>query len=294
MPFQTRKKRMTQILAAKPIVDNALADLVDRCHSLQHLNKIPFLKVVLVGNNPASIIYTNNKKKFCEKVGARCEIIHLSENIDPKEFIKIIEGINHDSEVHGLIIQLPVPEKLKSINLNKIVAKEKDVDGFHPENLFDLLKADLNPKSLLPCTPRGIRDLLNFYKIPMAGKHAVVIGRSMIVGKPMSLLLSAENATVTLCHSRTQNLKEITRTADILIVATGHEKLITKDHINSERKTVVVDVGMNRDQHGQLCGDVDYDQVFPLVSAITPVPGGVGPLTILSLVQNLITACEAR
>jgi methylenetetrahydrofolate dehydrogenase (NADP+)/methenyltetrahydrofolate cyclohydrolase len=285
---------MTQILAAKPIVDNALADLVNRCRSLKLLNKIPFLKVVLVGNNPASIIYTNNKKKFCEKVGARCEIIHLSENINPKEFINIIEDINQDSEVHGLIIQLPVPEKLKSINLNKIVAKEKDVDGFHPENLFDLLKADLNPKSLLPCTPRGIRDLLNFYKIPMAGKHAVVIGRSMIVGKPMSLLLSAENATVTLCHSYTKNLKDITRIADILIVATGHEKLITKDHINPDKKTVVIDVGMNRDQQGQLCGDVDYDKIFPLVSAITPVPGGVGPLTILSLVQNLITACEAR
>jgi methylenetetrahydrofolate dehydrogenase (NADP+)/methenyltetrahydrofolate cyclohydrolase len=285
---------MTQILAAKPIVDNALADLIDRCRALKLKNKIPFLKVVLVGNNPASIIYTNNKKKFCEKVGARCEIIHLSEEIEATSFLEVIHDINRDAEVHGLIIQLPVPEKLKSINLNKIVAKEKDVDGFHPENLFDLLKADLKPNSLLPCTPKGIRDLLKFYQIPMVGKHAVVIGRSMIVGKPMSLLLSAENATVTLCHSHTTNLKEITHTADILIVATGHEKLITKDHINPNKKTVVIDVGMNRDRHGQLCGDVDFDQVLPFVSSITPVPGGVGPLTILSLVQNLITACEAK
>ncbi|MFZ4712787.1 MAG: bifunctional 5,10-methylenetetrahydrofolate dehydrogenase/5,10-methenyltetrahydrofolate cyclohydrolase [Bacteriovoracaceae bacterium] len=285
---------MTKILAAQPIVDSSLTILMNRCLALKKVNKVPFLKVVLVGSNPASVIYTANKKKFCEKIGARCEILKLSEDISIQEFQQQIEKINLDSEVHGLIIQLPVPGVLKTLNLNKMVKKEKDVDGFHPENLFDLLKADLKPTSLLPCTPKGIRDLLHFYNIPIKGKHVVVIGRSMIVGKPMALLMSAENATVTLCNSYTENLSDITKTADILVVAAGHQKLINNVHINPAKKTVVIDVGMNRDADGKLCGDVDFNQVFPLVSAITPVPGGVGPLTILSLVQNLITACEAK
>lgn len=282
---------MTKILWAKPLVEKATLELQAKVIHLKKQNKIPFLQVILAGNDPASLIYTTNKKRFCEKIGAKCEILHLNENISPEEFIKVVQGSNQNKDVHGIIIQLPVPPQLRSLNLNGMVKKEKDVDGFHPENIFDLLKADFSGSTFLPCTPKGISDLLAYYQIPVAGKHVVIIGRSMIVGKPISLLMSAQNATVSLCHSQTQNLKELTRNADILIVAIGKAKFITKDYINPAKHTVIIDVGMNFDGSAR-CGDVDFENVSPIAEAITPVPGGVGPLTILSLAKNLIKACE--
>lgn len=283
---------MTQILSAKPILDAELTKLEARVVQQRKKGIIPFLKVFLVGNDPASVIYTNNKKKLCEKIGAKCEIVILPETIKQQDFVQTLENANQDPMVHGIIIQLPVPAQLKALDLNSIVKKEKDVDGFNPHNLLTLLQGNINAQSLIPCTPKGIIKLLEFYKISLEAKNVVVIGRSLIVGKPMSLLFNHYNATVTMCHSKTKNLKEITKQADIVVVAIGKPKFLTKDYFSESTNTVVIDVGMNRDQNSQWCGDVDFEQVQNHVQAITPVPGGVGPLTVLSLVDNLINASE--
>lgn len=283
---------MALILSSKPIVEEQTKILTQKCTDLKKQGKNPFLKVILVGNNPASITYTTNKKKFCEKVGAQAEIIHLPENTQEAEFKKLVQEINSDPSVNGILIQLPVPDQLKHLNLNKMISKEKDVDGFHPENIFDLVRGKVEKNSLLPCTPKGIVELFKFYNIEVEGKQIAVLGRSMIVGKPMGLLLNSLNATVTFCHSKTKNLTTITKQADIVISAIGKPELIGKDYFRNDQTQIVVDVGMNKNKMNQLCGDVDFKNVEPMVKAITPVPGGVGPLTILSLVKNLITACE--
>lgn len=283
---------MALLLSSKPIVDEQTKILTQKCLELKNQGKIPFLKVILVGNNPASITYTTNKKKFCEKVGAKAEIIHLPENTQEAEFIQLVLNINQDPTVHGILIQLPVPEQLKHLNLNKMVSKEKDVDGFHPDNIFDLVRGKIEKHSLLPCTPKGIVELLKFYKIDISGKKIAVLGRSMIVGKPMGLLLNSLDATVVFCHSKTNNLKAITMDADIIISAIGKSELIGKEYFRNDKTQVVIDVGMNKNKFHKLCGDIDFLNVEPMVKAITPVPGGVGPLTILSLVKNLITTCE--
>lgn len=283
---------MTNILAAKPIIDLETTQLSQRVEKLKSKGILPFLKVFLVGDDPASIIYTNNKKKFCEKIGARCDIITLNKNISVEDFTQKIENANLDPEVHGIIIQLPVPAQLKKLDLNSMIRKEKDVDGFNPHNLLTLLQGKITEKSLIPCTPKGIIKLLKFYNYDLEGKNVVVIGRSLIVGKPMSLLFNCHNATVTMCHSKTVDLKEKTLNADIVVSAVGKPKFLTSNYFSSNKKTIVIDVGMNRDQNGTLCGDVDFENVKDQLLAITPVPGGVGPLTVLSLVDNLISASE--
>lgn len=283
---------MALILSSKPIVDEQTKILTQKCLELKKNGKIPFLKVILVGNNPASITYTTNKKKFCEKVGARAEIIHLPEHTKENEFQNLVNEINEDSNVHGILIQLPVPEHLKHLNLNKMVSKEKDVDGFHPDNIFDLVRGKIEKNSLLPCTPKGIVELLNYYKVEIPGKNIAILGRSMIVGKPMGLLLNSMDATVTFCHSKTINLQSITKNSDIVISAVGKPLIFGREYFRNDGSQVVIDVGMNKDRENKLCGDVDFISVSSMVKAITPVPGGVGPLTILSLVKNLITTCE--
>lgn len=283
---------MAQLLSSKPIVDEQIKILTQKCSELKKSGKSPFLKVILVGSNPASIVYTTNKKKFCEKVGARAEILHLAEDTGEEQFKEVVREINQNPEIHGILIQLPVPNQLKHLNLNKMVSREKDVDGFHPDNIFDLVRGKIEKNSLLPCTPKGIVELLKFYKIEIAGKHIAVLGRSMIVGKPMGLLLNSLDATVTFCHSKTENLSSITKNSDIVISAIGKPLFIGKEYFRNDQSQVVIDVGMNKDKHDKLCGDVDFANVEPMVKAITPVPGGVGPLTILSLVKNLITTCE--
>ena len=283
---------MTTILKASPVVEATLNSLKEKTEDLKNKGVTPYLKVLLVGKDPASVIYTRNKKRFCEKFGAKCDIIELDESISEKELLNEVDGINGDSSVHGLLVQLPLPSHLRHLNIGEYVSPSKDVDGLHSFNIGALAKGSKGESSLLPCTPMGIINLLGHYNLSLEGKNVVVIGRSPIVGKPMTLLGINYNATVTACHSKTQDLKYHTKQADIIIVATGCYGLITKDHIDPKRGTILVDVGMNRDPEGKLSGDALFHEVESLCSAITPVPGGVGPMTILSLAQNLLQATQ--
>lgn len=247
----------------------------------------PHLVVVIVGNNPASMTYVRNKKRSCEAVGFKSTVIELAEDVSEAALLRQIEALNQDDSVHGILVQLPLP---KHINEDQIIAAidvRKDVDGFHPYQVGCLV-AGLD--CLKPCTPAGITELLKAYDIEMAGRHAVIIGRSHIVGKPMIQLLLDENATVTVCHSRTQNLKTLTQMADILVVAIGKAEFVKADFI--KEGAVVIDVGINRLESGKLVGDVDFDSVSQKASYITPVPGGVGPMTITMLLHNTLKAAK--
>ncbi len=283
---------MTQILSAAPIRKKLTKELKAECLFLKEKNIIPYLKVILVGNNSASLIYTASKKKFCERVGAKCDIITLTSSISEMEFLDTIKNCNSDKEVHGLIIQLPLPHHLAHLDVGKLIKKEKDVDGFHPENLYALMKNDSTDQHFISCTPKGILTLLNEYQIEISNKNIVIIGRSMIVGKPLALLLSNHNATVTLAHSHTKNLTDITAHSDIIISAIGKSCFIDRKFLSLTKNQILIDVGMNRNSMGEICGDIDFTQVENHVKAITPVPGGVGPMTIISLVQNLLQAAR--
>lgn len=282
---------MTMLLKAQPVVDQKIDDLTKRCQALKAQGRTPFMTVVLVGDNPASLTYIRNKEKMCQKIGAEFKLLQLPSSITEAQFIHEIEILNKNPKVTGIIIQLPVSESLKNLPITQLVVPEKDIDGFHSHNTRWLYEGSAELGHLLPCTPKGILSLLDFYDLPLKGKHAVVVGRSLIVGKPVSMLLSNRHATVTLAHSKTENLEELTKSADIIISAVGKPQLITKKHINPAKRTVVVDVGMNT-LNGKLVGDVAFDEVAPLVMAITPVPGGVGPMTVISLIENLILATE--
>ena len=282
---------MTKIMKAAPVVNKALLDLESRCGKLKKRGIHPLMKVILVGSHKPSLIYVRNKKKFCERFGARCDIVELSETISRKDFLLQLEKIAGDTKVHGCFVQLPLPKRLDAANMADLIPSHKDVDGMGPANFFHLACGDRGEKALLPCTPKGMISLLTHYKIPIAKKNVVVVGRSMIVGKPAALLFCNYHATVTLCHSQTQNLPDITSTADVLVVAVGRAKFINSSHIDEKRKPIIIDAGIN-DLDGKLCGDVDYEDVHAQVGGITPVPGGVGPMTILSLAQNLLQAAE--
>jgi methylenetetrahydrofolate dehydrogenase (NADP+) / methenyltetrahydrofolate cyclohydrolase len=279
-----------KILAALPVVEHIKKDLKARCEALKSRGTIPSMKVVLVGDNPASLSYIRNKKKICEEVGATFSLLQLPSSISEQEFLKHIEDLNLDPKIHGIIIQLPVSDHLKKLNLSNLVTPSKDIDGFHGLNTQKIYTGSTDLKLLVPCTPKGIILLLKFYGIEIAGKHVVVLGRSLIVGKPLSMLLSNFDATVTLAHSKTKNLEEITKTADILISAIGQLHFLKAKHLNPDKNTTVIDVGMNT-LNGKLTGDVD-PEVIHVAGGLTPVPGGVGPMTVVSLIENLITATE--
>lgn len=279
------------ILTAKPVVEKIKKDLTLRCEELRKSGTMPSMSVILVGNNPASLTYIKNKKKVCEEVGAKFNLHQLPLDVSEEDFLSTIQRLNNDKSVHGIIIQLPVSDKLKKLNIPNLVVAHKDIDGFHGINTQDIYAGRLSERVLLPCTPKGIITLLHYYGIEVAGKHVVVLGRSLIVGKPMSLLLSNLNATVTMTHSQTKNLPQLTQQADIVIAAIGKAKFLNSTHFNKNSHTVVIDVGINV-SNDKLCGDVDFENVKDIVSAITPVPGGVGPMTVVSLIQNLIIACE--
>ena len=247
----------------------------------------PGLAVILVGNDPASAVYVRNKHRGCEEAGMNSYQIYLPEETTEEELLSKIEELNKDENVHGILVQLPLP---KHISEDKVIAKiseEKDVDAFNESNVGKIVTGKY---SFLPCTPAGIMELLKFYNVDISGKECVVIGRSNIVGKPMALLLLAENGTVTVCHSRTKNLSDVTRRADILVVAIGRANFVKADMV--KEGAVVVDVGINRLENGKLAGDVDFAEVEPIASMITPVPGGVGPMTISMLLKNTLTAAK--
>lgn len=281
---------MTIEMRSGPLVERELSNLKFKCNELKSKGVTPSMKVILVGQNKASIIYTRNKKKFCEKLGAHCEIIRLDENTAPDDFLRKVSEIGQQADVHGCFIQLPLPKHLSHLDPGSLISPDKDVDGFHEHNIGELYKGF--KKGLTPCTPKGIISLLEFYGHELTGKHVVIIGRSLIVGRPLALLMLNNNATVSVCHSKTVNLRSHTKQADIIVTAIGKPRFLTKDYLSSKKNQILVDVGINHDDNGELCGDMDYDNLLGQCAAITPVPGGVGPLTILSLAQNLLQAAQ--
>ena len=251
--------------------------------------RVPHLVVVLVGNNPSSISYVTGKEKACDFVGIKNTTLRLDENISEEELVKIIQDLNADESVDGILVQLPLPKHINEETIIETISIAKDVDGFHPLNVANLW---LKKECMLPCTPKGIIKLLEKANVDVAGKNAVVIGRSNIVGLPISKLLLDRNATVTIVHSKTPNIAEVTSQADILIVAVGKARMLKKHMVKPG--AVVIDVGVNRDENGKLCGDVDFDEVEPIASVITKVPGGVGPMTICCLMENTIEAFKRK
>ena len=249
----------------------------------------PGLAVVIVGNDPASRVYVNNKKKACEAVGFKSFEYALPEETTQEELLELVETLNADPNVNGILVQLPVPKQIDDKAIINAISPAKDVDAFHPENVGRIMIGDY---SFLPCTPAGAMELIDSTGIEVAGKRCVVIGRSNIVGKPMAMLLLHRSGTVTICHSRTQDLASVTREADILVAAVGRANFVTADMV--KEGAVVIDVGINRLENGKLCGDVDFAAVEPKACAITPVPGGVGPMTIAMLMRNTLTAAKAH
>ena len=245
------------------------------------------LAVIQVGQDPASTVYVGNKKKACEYIGIQSVAYELPEETTEEELLAIIDKLNRDDSIYGILVQLPVPKHINENHIIQAIDPKKDVDGFHPQSVGAL---SIGQPGFVSCTPAGIIQLLIRSGVEIAGKECVIIGRSNIVGKPMAMLLLRENGTVTVCHSRTQNLKEVTKRADILVVAIGRPKMIDASYV--KEGAVVIDVGIHRDENNKLCGDVDYASVEPIASAITPVPGGVGPMTIAMLMHNCVEAMK--
>lgn len=262
-------------------------EISQRVNKLQQQGCKPGLAVILVGNNQASRTYVTNKQKSSIEVGMKSELIEMPETISEEELLAKVHELNEDDTIHGILVQLPLPDHIDENLVIKAIKPTKDVDGFHPENVGKMI---IGQKAYLSCTPYGIIKLLERTGVDIKGKHAVIVGRSNIVGKPMGQLLLQRDATVTYCHSKTENLAHFTKQADILIVAIGKAKFITGDHI--KEGAVVIDVGMNRDENGKLCGDVDFASAVEVASAITPVPGGVGPMTITMLLKNTLQSAE--
>lgn len=274
-----------QLIDGKLIAQQLRADMKEEVARLTAAGNRPGLAVILVGSDPASQVYVNNKIKTCEQLGIFSEAIRLPEETSQEVLLQHIATLNDDERIHGILVQFPLPPHISEQAVIDALDPAKDVDGFHPINVGNLA---IGNEGMLSCTPAGIIVLLKRMGIDIAGKHAVVVGRSNLVGKPLSLLLLRENATVTICHSRTQRLSEMTSQADILIAAVGRAQMIGKEHVKPG--AIVIDVGMNRLANRKLVGDVDFDSVKEVASYITPVPGGVGPMTIAMLMSNTIKA----
>ncbi|HER0003125.1 TPA: bifunctional methylenetetrahydrofolate dehydrogenase/methenyltetrahydrofolate cyclohydrolase [Streptococcus pyogenes] len=273
---------MTELIDGKALAQKMQQELAAKVNNLkQKKGIVPGLAVILVGDDPASQVYVRNKERAALTVGFKSETVRLSEFICQEELIAVIERYNADNTIHGILVQLPLPNHINDKKIILAIDPKKDVDGFHPMNTGHLWSGR---PLMVPCTPSGIMELLREYNVNLEGKHAVIIGRSNIVGKPMAQLLLDKNATVTLTHSRTRQLEEVCRCADVLIVAIGQSHFITKQYI--KEGAIVIDVGMNRDDNGKLIGDVAFDEVAEVAAKITPVPGGVGPMTIAMLLEQ--------
>ena len=278
---------MSQIIDGKLTSATIKEELKEKVAKLKEEGKEVSLAVILVGEDPASTVYVNNKKKACEFIGIRSLSYELPKSTSQEELLELIGRLNTDDTVNGILVQLPLPKHIDEDAVIKTISPKKDVDGFHPESVGALC---IGQKGFVSCTPAGIVELLKRYHVEIEGKECVIVGRSNIVGKPMALLMLRENATVTVCHSRTKNLKEVTKRADILIVAVGKPKLITAEYV--KEGAVVIDVGIHRPEGKKLCGDVDYEEVSKIASLITPVPGGVGPMTIAMLMKNCVESAD--
>jgi len=280
---------MAQIIDGKAISAKVKSQVRTEVDELKIKGIEVGLAVVIVGNNSASRVYVNNKKKACEEVGFISYEYALPEETTQEELLSLVEKLNNDDKVNGILVQLPLPKQIDENAIINAILPEKDVDAFHPANVGHIMIGDF---SFLPCTPAGVMELIAETGVDVCGKECVVIGRSNIVGKPMAMLLLHKHGTVTICHSRTKNLAEICSRADILVAAVGKAKFVTPDMV--KEGAVVIDVGMNRDENGKLCGDVDYAACFDKAGYITPVPGGVGPMTIAMLMKNTLTAAKIK
>ena len=278
---------MAAIIDGKAVSARLRQEMKGEVAALQAKGITPGLAVVLVGEDPASQVYVRNKIRACEELGIRSQDHRLPADTTQERLLELIGALNGDPAVHGILVQLPLPKQISDQAVIAAIDPKKDVDAFHPQNVGKIVQGNYD---FLPCTPAGVMALLRSTGVPVAGKECVVIGRSNIVGKPMALLMLHEHATVTICHSRTRDLAEVCRRADILIVAIGKARFVTAGMV--KEGAVVIDVGMDRDENGKLCGDVDFAGVEPKAGYITPVPGGVGPMTITMLMQNTITAAR--
>ncbi len=278
-----------KIIDGKAISAEIKAEAAKEAAELKRQGIMPCLAVVLVGDNSASRVYVNNKKKACEAVGIRSLSYEMPKDLSEEELLKLIGELNADEKVHGILVQLPLPKHIDETKVILAISPKKDVDCFHPQNVGAL---HTGGTGFLPCTPAGIIELIKRSGNSIAGKSCVVIGRSNIVGKPVAMLLLRENGTVTICHSKTQDLPGVCRQADIIVVATGKINTLTADMV--KEGAVIIDVGMNRNEEGKLCGDVDFENVSTIAGAITPVPGGVGPMTIAMLMKNCITGVKMQ
>ncbi|WP_042162675.1 bifunctional methylenetetrahydrofolate dehydrogenase/methenyltetrahydrofolate cyclohydrolase FolD [Paenibacillus gorillae] len=276
-----------QIIEGKKISDLIREEIKRDAEALKEQGVVPGLAVVLVGEDPASKVYVGSKEKACQQLGFYSEVHRLAENTSESDLLALIDKLNNQASINGILVQLPLPKHINEKAVIDAIDVNKDVDGFHPESVGNLVIGD---DSLLPCTPAGVIELIKRSSGDISGKHAVVIGRSNIVGKPVAMLLLRENATVTICHSRTANMEEIAKQADILVVAIGKAKAIGRNYVKPG--AVVIDVGINRLPDGKLAGDVDYEDCLETAGYITPVPGGVGPMTITMLMSNTITAAK--
>lgn len=280
---------MAQKIDGKAVSAQIKDELKEKVRELKAAGKEITLAVIQVGEDPASTVYVNNKKKACEYVGIRSLAYELPEDTPEAELLALIEELNARKDVNGILVQLPLPPQIDENKVIKSISPVKDVDGFHPWNVGALC---IGEPGFLPCTPAGVIQLLKRSGIAIEGRECVVVGRSNIVGKPMSILLLRENGTVTVAHSRTKDLKAVTKRADILVVAVGKPRMITRDYV--KEGAAVIDVGVHRMENNKLCGDVDYEDVEPVCGAITPVPGGVGPMTIAMLMHNCVESLRLQ
>ena len=278
---------MYRILDGKKTAQKVKDALKERVEQLKKDGLTPGLAVIIVGNDSASRVYVNNKKKACEYVGIHSEEYALPEETTQDELISLVKRLNEKADIHGILCQLPLPKHINEEAVINAIDPQKDVDAFHPINVGTIMIGNFD---FLPCTPAGVMELIDESGIDLTGKHCVVVGRSNIVGKPQAMLLLHRNATVTICHSKTENLPQVCQTADVLVVAVGRAKMVDESYI--KEGAVVIDVGMDRDENGKLCGDVDFDSACKKAGYITPVPGGVGPMTIATLMKNAVTAAE--
>lgn len=280
---------MSQIIDGKELAKHIREELKEEVNELKNAEIYPKLAVIMVGDDPASKVYVRNKSRACEDVDIEYEEYLLPSKTTREELLELIEKLNNDERVHGILVQSPLPEGLDANEAFRTILPKKDVDGFHPVNVG---KLSLNQDCFVSCTPYGIIKMLEAYNVPIEGANAVIIGRSNIVGKPLAQCLLNKNATVTICHSKTKNLKEITRKADILIAAIGKPKFVTEDMV--KENATVIDVGINRNEEGKLVGDTDFENIKEKVNFITPVPGGVGPMTIAMLMYNVVKAAKQQ
>lgn len=278
---------MAIIIDGKRISNEVKEDLKREVEELSKKGVSATLAVVLVGNDPASAVYVGNKQKACDYIGIKSLTFELPEDTTEENLLALVEELNTREDVNGILVQLPLPKHIDEDKVIRAIDPKKDVDGFHPQSVGAL---SIGQKGYVSCTPAGIIELLKRSNIEIEGKECVIVGRSNIVGKPMAMLMLRENATVTICHSKTKDLKEVTKRADILIVALGKPRFITKEYV--KEGAIVIDVGIHRDENNKLCGDVDYEDVVDVTSAITPVPGGVGPMTIAMLMKNCVSSIE--